>query len=44
MNIRLARGCLGEEELAEVRAVFEYGYFGLGSKVDDFERALEYYF
>jgi dTDP-4-amino-4,6-dideoxygalactose transaminase len=44
MNIRLARGCLGEEELAEVRAVFEYGYFGLGSKVDDFERALEDYF
>ncbi len=44
MVIKLARGCLGEEELAEVRAVFDYGYFGLGSKVDEFEENLVAFF
>ena len=39
--IKVARGCLKDEELAEVREAFEYGYFGLAAKVDEFERALE---
>ena len=41
--IKVSRGCLGEEELAEVRSAFEYGYFGLASKVDEFEEALKSY-
>jgi len=41
--IKVSRGCLGEEELAEVKSAFEYGYFGLASKVDEFEDALKIY-
>jgi dTDP-4-amino-4,6-dideoxygalactose transaminase len=39
--IKLSRGSLGEEELEEVRSAFEYGYFGLASKVDEFENQLK---
>ena len=31
--IKVSRGCLGSEELAEVSSAFEYGYFGLAFKV-----------
>ncbi len=44
MVIKLARGCLGEEELSEVSSVFDYGYFGLDSKVDEFEENLKDFF
>lgn len=39
--IKLSRGSLGEEELEEVRSAFEYGYFGLAAKVDEFENELK---
>lgn len=39
--IKVARGCLGEEELAEVKEAFEYGYFGLAYKVLQFEEELK---
>ena len=42
--IKVARGCLGSEELEEVKSAFEYGYFGLAFKVDEFEEALKSYF
>ena len=35
--IKVSKGLLGEEELAEVRSAFEYGYFGLTAKTDQFE-------
>lgn len=38
--IKVSRGCLGEEELAEVKEAFAYGYFGLAAKVTEFEAAL----
>lgn len=41
--IKVSRGCLGEEELAEVREAFEYGYFGLAFKVLEFEEELKKY-
>lgn len=41
--IKVARGCLGEEELAEVKEAFEYGYFGLAYKVLQFEEELKKY-
>lgn len=41
--IKVARGCLGEEELAAVREAFEYGYFGLAYKVGEFERNIAEY-
>jgi len=41
--IKVSRGCLGEEELAEVREAFDYGYFGLAYKVVEFEEELEKY-
>ncbi|HWP49035.1 MAG TPA: DegT/DnrJ/EryC1/StrS aminotransferase family protein [Candidatus Limnocylindrales bacterium] len=41
--IKVSKGCLGEEELAAVREAFEYGYFGLASKVIEFEEALKNY-
>lgn len=43
MSIKVSMGCLGEEELAEVQAAFEYGYFGLASKVTEFEQQLAQY-
>jgi len=41
--IKLSRGCLGEEEVAGVRQVFDTGYFGLSSPVLEFEAALKKY-
>ncbi|MCX8130833.1 MAG: DegT/DnrJ/EryC1/StrS family aminotransferase [Clostridia bacterium] len=41
--IKYAKGCLGEEELIEVKEAFEYGYFGLAGKVLQFEDALKNY-
>ncbi len=41
--IRVSRGCLGEEELAEVREAFDYGYFGQSYKVFEFEEELGKY-
>ncbi|MBT3510182.1 MAG: DegT/DnrJ/EryC1/StrS family aminotransferase [Nitrospina sp.] len=39
--IKIARGSFGEEELEEVRSAFDYGYLGLGHKVDEFENELK---
>ena len=41
--IKVSRGCLADEELAEVKAAFDYGYFGLASKVTEFEEQLAKY-
>ena len=41
--IKLSQGCLGEEEIKEVLSAFEYGYFGLAAKVDEFEQELRNY-
>lgn len=41
--IKVARGCLGREELAEVEAAFAYGYFGMAAKVTEFEAELARY-
>jgi dTDP-4-amino-4,6-dideoxygalactose transaminase len=41
--IKVSQGCLGEEELAQVKEAFEYGYFGLAYKVVEFEEALAKY-
>jgi dTDP-4-amino-4,6-dideoxygalactose transaminase len=41
--IKVSRGCLGEEELAEVKEAFDYGYFGLAAKVLEFEEQLGKY-
>ena len=41
--IKVARGCVGDEELAAVREAFEYGYFGLAHNVTAFEAALQAY-
>ena len=41
--IKVLQGCLGEEELKEVLSAFEYGYFGLAAKVDEFEQELKKY-
>ncbi len=41
--IKVSRGCCGEEELAQVKEAFEYGYFGLAYKVDEFEKAIADY-
>ena len=41
--IKVSRGCVGEEELAEVRDAFEYGYFGMAYKVTEFEDQLAKY-
>ncbi len=35
--IKSSRGCCGAEELAEVKEAFEYGYFGLAYKTNEFE-------
>jgi perosamine synthetase len=39
--IKVSQGCLGDEELAEVREAFAYGYFGLAHKVFALEQALQ---
>lgn len=41
--IKVSRGSLGDEELAEVRDAFAYGYFGHAAKVEQFEAALADY-
>ncbi|NLW91124.1 MAG: DegT/DnrJ/EryC1/StrS family aminotransferase [Syntrophomonadaceae bacterium] len=41
--IKVSQGCLGEEELQEVKEAFEYGYFGHAYKVEQFEEALKQY-
>lgn len=35
--IKSSRGCCGAEELAEVKEAFDYGYFGLAYKTNEFE-------
>lgn len=35
--IKSSRGCCGKEELEQVREAFEYGYFGLAYKTNEFE-------
>jgi dTDP-4-amino-4,6-dideoxygalactose transaminase len=41
--IKVSQGCLAEEELAEVREAFAYGYFGMAHKVFAFEERLKQY-
>ncbi len=41
--IKSSRGCCGEEELAQVKEAFDYGYFGLAFKVNEFEEKLGKY-
>ncbi len=41
--IQVSKGCLGEEELAEVREALDYGYFGMSYKVREFEEELKKY-
>ncbi len=41
--IKSSRGCCGAEELAEVKEAFEYGYFGLAYKTNEFEQELGNY-
>jgi len=41
--IKVSRGCIGEEELVQVKEAFDYGYFGLASKVVEFEEELKKY-
>lgn len=38
--IKSSRGCCGAEELAEVKEAFEYGYFGLAYKTNEFEQEI----
>ncbi len=41
--IKSSRGCCGEEELAQVKEAFDYGYFGLAYKSDEFEKEIGKY-
>ncbi len=41
--IKVSQGCLGKEELAQVEDAFGYGYFGMASKVVEFEEKLAAY-
>lgn len=41
--IKVSKGCLGDDELAGVRQVFEAGYFGHSATVLEFEQALKQY-
>ncbi len=41
--IKSSRGCCGAEELEQVKEAFEYGYFGLAYKVNEFEEKLKGY-
>lgn len=41
--IKSSRGCCGEEELNQVKEAFDYGYFGLAYKVNEFEEKLQEY-
>jgi dTDP-4-amino-4,6-dideoxygalactose transaminase len=39
--LRVSRGCLGDEEMVEVKEVLDYGYFGQSYKVFEFEEELK---
>lgn len=41
--IKLSRGCCGEEELQQVKEAFDYGYFGLAYKSNEFEQEIGRY-
>lgn len=41
--IKSSRGCCGEEELAQIKEVFGYGYFGLAYKTNEFEEQIRKY-
>lgn len=41
--IKSSRGCCGAEELEEVKEAFEYGYFGLAYKTNEFEQEVAKY-
>ena len=41
--IKSSRGCCEKEELDQVKEAFEYGYFGLAYKVNEFEEQLKKY-
>lgn len=41
--IKSSRGCCGAEELAEVKEAFDYGYFGLAYKTNEFEQEIGKY-
>jgi perosamine synthetase len=38
LQVRLFKPCVGEEELANIRSVFERGWLGLGPLVEQFEK------
>lgn len=38
MQVRLFKPCVGEEELANIRSVFDRGWLGLGPLVEQFEK------
>lgn len=41
--IKVSRGCCGEEELQQVVEAFQYGYFGLAYKTNEFEQEIGRY-
>lgn len=41
--IKSSRGCCSTEELEQVKEAFDYGYFGLAYKVNEFEEKLKQY-
>ncbi|MBR2534211.1 MAG: DegT/DnrJ/EryC1/StrS family aminotransferase [Erysipelotrichaceae bacterium] len=41
MMIKVSRGCCGQEELDQVKEAFDYGYFGLAYKVNEFEQEIQ---
>lgn len=41
--IKVSRGCCGEEEIKQVKEAFDYGYFGLAYKVNEFEEEIKKY-
>lgn len=41
--IKLSRGCCDTEELAQVKEAFDYGYFGLAYKTNEFETEIGKY-
>lgn len=41
--IKSSRGCCSVEELAEVKEAFDYGYFGLAYKTNEFEQEIGKY-
>jgi perosamine synthetase len=43
LQVRLFKPCVGEEELANIRSVFERGWLGLGPLVEQFEKEWSQY-